>query len=111
MSPFIAAIFLLLAGAAPAATATPKPDIDAELVESPRPSLYEISKGCTQLGVFTLSVTVGVDGKVTSARIARTSGCSSADKAVLAYVRGWHYKPAVLYGKPVVQVVRTTLAI
>jgi protein TonB len=55
-----------------------------------------------QQGTTTLSFTINVDGSVSDAKVAKSSGYDSLDQAAIRCVEAsWHYKPALDNGHPV----------
>ncbi len=51
-------------------------------------------------GVVKLEVLVSEDGKVTEAKVAKSSRDRRLDAAAVEFIKGWRYKPAVQDGKP-----------
>ena len=63
-------------------------------ISQPEPKYPTAARRAGQQGTVTLSFTVGTSGKVTSVRIAKSSGHSLLDNAALAAIRRWRFKPA-----------------
>ena len=71
----------------------------AQLISSQPPEYPLVAKQAHLTGVVVVSAIVGVDGKVKSA--AAVSGPALLQKAAVAAVRQWIYKPTTLNGAPV----------
>ena len=63
-------------------------------ISQPKPKYPSAARRAGQQGTVTLSFTVGSSGKVTSIRIAKSSGHALLDNAALAAIRRWRFKPA-----------------
>lgn len=63
-------------------------------VSRPTPKYPSSARRAGHEGTVTLSFTVGSSGKVTSVRVAKSSGHSSLDNAALSAIRRWRFKPA-----------------
>ena len=56
-------------------------------------------------GTVTLRLTIGTDGGVLTAEVAKSSGSPRLDRAALARIETWHFKPAMRDGKPQIDVI------
>ena len=63
-------------------------------LSQPKPKYPSAARRAGQQGTVTLSFTVGSSGKVTSVRVAKSSGYALLDNAALAAIRRWCFKPA-----------------
>ena len=63
-------------------------------LSQPKPKYPSAARRAGQQGTVTLSFTVGSSGKVTYVHIAKSSGHPLLDKAALAAIRRWRFKPA-----------------
>ncbi|HWL46406.1 MAG TPA: energy transducer TonB [Sphingomonadaceae bacterium] len=67
-----------------------------------KPPRYPIeSRRKHEQGVVTLSLVLGLDGRVAQISLARSSGFERLDKAALDAVRYWRWSPTVRNGQPV----------
>ena len=57
-------------------------------------------------GRVVLSIRVGVDGRVESLKVSRSSGVRSMDESALKTVKDWRFEPAKRFGRPVVMEIR-----
>jgi periplasmic protein TonB len=60
-------------------------------------------------GQTLLTIIVGTDGKVKSAKVLRSSGNKQVDEKVLKAVRDWQFSPAMKDGKPVAVMVNVAM--
>jgi protein TonB len=66
------------------------------------PPYPDVARRLGQHGTVTLRIAVGIDGSVTGASIATSSGSTYLDDAAVAWVKGhWRYKPATQQGKSI----------
>ncbi|MFT6180892.1 MAG: protein TonB [Paracoccaceae bacterium] len=63
-------------------------------VSQPTPKYPSSARRAGHEGTVMLSFTVGTSGKVTSARVSKSSGHSPLDNAAIAAIRRWRFKPA-----------------
>jgi protein TonB len=56
-------------------------------------------------GTVTLRLTIGTDGGVLTAEVAKSSGSPRLDRAALTRIETWHFKPAMRDGKPQIDVI------
>jgi protein TonB len=56
-------------------------------------------------GTVTLRLTIGTDGGVLDAEVAKSSGSPRLDRAALTRIETWHFKPAMRDGKPQIDVI------
>jgi protein TonB len=63
-------------------------------LSQPKPKYPSAARRAGQQGTVTLSFTVGSSGKVTSVRVAKSSGHALLDNAALSAIRRWRFKPA-----------------
>ena len=76
-------------------------DIGTQMI-SAKPPRYPIeARRKHEQGTVVLSVTLGVDGRVTLVSIARSSGFASLDEAARNAVRAWRWAPTIRNGQPV----------
>ena len=94
----------------PPPTPTPTPVItEPEELSRPFPPPDHLWRGCEAKGIPIISFVVRADGTTTSHRLIRSSGCDSADRLYVNYIRKWRYKPGTVNGKAVpVEVTITT---
>lgn len=95
----------------PAPPAPPAPAAPPAMVEggdigtrmiSAKPPRYPMSaRRKREQGTVVLSVTLGLDGRVTGVAIARSSGFASLDDAARDAVRHWRWAPTLRDGEPV----------
>lgn len=60
----------------------------------PQPKYPSAARRAGHQGTVTLTFTVGTSGRVTSVRVAKSSGHATLDNAALAAIRRWRFKPA-----------------
>jgi TonB family protein len=70
-------------------------------VYNPGPTYPIESRKARETGRVLLSVTVAVNGTVSAAEIAESSGFAALDRAALDVVRRWRFRPAQRAGQPV----------
>ncbi|MEE8283537.1 MAG: TonB family protein [Alphaproteobacteria bacterium] len=68
---------------------------------NPRPQYPWISRRRGEQGRVVLEVAVAADGRAKEVRVKRSSGSARLDRAALAAVRAWRFKPALSYGRAV----------
>jgi protein TonB len=68
---------------------------------NPRPRYPWISRRRGEQGRVVLEVAVAADGRAKEVRVKRSSGSARLDRAALAAVRAWRFKPALSYGRAV----------
>ena len=61
-------------------------------------------------GKVTLQLHIGVDGRVESLKVLRSSGANSLDEAALATVKRWRFEPARRNGRPLAMDVKTSVS-
>ncbi len=77
------------------------PSTQVVATQTPRPD-YPLEVACAGIGgTAVLTVTVGVEGKPTDVRLKFGSGNDALDKAAMARVPEWQFKPATRRGQPV----------
>ena len=93
---------------APAPPAPPAPpsvvtgaDLSARMIAGAPPRYPIECRRKKEQGTVVLALTLGVDGRVASISIARSSGHERLDDAALSAVRKWRWQPLVKDGKPV----------
>lgn len=98
------------ASSAPAAVSVPvvaapsivqDSNLAAKMVSGSPPRYPTESRRRREQGTVLLSVTVGVDGKVSGISVSQSSGFSRLDDAALSAVRKWRWSPIIRDGKPV----------
>ncbi|MEN8694939.1 MAG: energy transducer TonB [Akkermansiaceae bacterium] len=67
----------------------------AKVISRKAPTYPRSSRKAGHQGTTILRITIGTNGRVTSARIKKSSGHSALDKAALSAVRTWKFSPAV----------------
>jgi protein TonB len=94
--------------APPAPPAAPSPpttvqggDIGTAMISAKPPRYPMDARRKREQGIVVLSVTLGVDGKVSSVTVQRSSGFASLDNAAREAVRQWRWAPTVRNGEPV----------
>lgn len=60
-------------------------------------------------GKVTLQLHIGVDGRVESLKVLKSSGANSLDEAALATVKRWRFEPARRNGRPLAMDVKTSV--
>jgi protein TonB len=76
-------------------------DLSAQMV-SGKPPRYPIdSRRKREQGTVVLSLVVGLDGRVSTISVARSSGFPRLDDAARDAVRGWRWSPIIRDGQPV----------
>ncbi|MFZ0258026.1 MAG: energy transducer TonB [Gammaproteobacteria bacterium] len=73
----------------------------APVLGNPRPSYPQMARRRGQEGRVLIRVSVLGNGRVGSARVAKSSGYGSLDRAALKAVKRWRFEPALRAGKPV----------
>lgn len=76
-------------------------DIGTQMISAKPPRYPMEARRKHEQGTVVLSVTLGVDGRVTLVSIARSSGFASLDDAARSAVRGWRWAPTLRNGQPV----------
>lgn len=70
------------------------------------PPLYPLDAARRgEQGTVTLRLTIGTDGGVLTAEVAKSSGSPRLDRAALTRIETWHFKPAMRDGKPQIDVI------
>jgi protein TonB len=94
--------------APPAPPAAPSPpttvqggNIGTAMISAKPPRYPMDSRRKHEQGTVVLSVTLGVDGKVSSVSVQRSSGFASLDNAAREAVRQWRWAPTMRNGEPV----------
>ena len=94
-----------MAGTAPqettATTAYRPPDAFAAYLHNPPPVYPRRARRRHHQGLVLVEVQVGPDGRPLGVKLARSSGHKELDRAALAAVRGWRFRPARRNGKAV----------
>lgn len=93
---------LALAGCTPAPEGPPPPaPTDLVALQTPPPA-YPETLACDGVGGTTvMMLTVGTDGRVRVARMARSSGRPELDAAAAEGVKTWRFRAATRNGQPV----------
>lgn len=76
-------------------------NLAAKMVSGAPPRYPIESRRKREQGTVLLSVTVGVDGKVSGISVSQSSGFSRLDDAALSAVRKWRWTPIIRDGRPV----------
>lgn len=72
---------------------------EADYLNNPKPSYPRLSKRMGEQGEVRLRVLVGVDGRVASVQLSRSSGFERLDEAAMESVKQWRFKPATQGGE------------
>ncbi len=73
------------------------------------PPYPEEARAAGLQGRVTLRLRIGVDGRVESLKILKSSGTVSLDESALATVKQWRFEPARKLGRPVAMDVKTSV--
>ena len=73
------------------------------------PPYPEEARAAGLQGRVTLRLRIGVDGRVESLKILKSSGTVSLDESALATVKQWRFEPARKLGRPVAMEVKTSV--
>ena len=73
------------------------------------PPYPEEARAAGLQGRVTLRLRIGVDGRVESLKILKSSGTISLDESALATVKQWRFEPARKLGRPVAMDVKTSV--
>jgi TonB family protein len=98
-------------GTRPVAPEPPKPaprgeSRDARITRQSKPAYPSAAREDGVEGTVVLEVSVGADGKVTSARVDKSSGDRRLDRAAAEAVQRWSYEPSLKDGTPIVSSMR-----
>lgn len=77
-----------------------------KLASNPDPEYPEEAKADRLQGRVVLSIRVGVDGRVESLKVSRSSGVKSMDESAMRTVKDWRFEPAKRFGRPIVMEIR-----
>jgi len=86
-----------LVSASPASLAVEQKPLvraEADYLNNPKPSYPRLSKRMGEQGEVRLRVLVGVDGRVVSVGLGRSSGFERLDESAMESVKTWRFKPA-----------------
>jgi len=91
-----------------AAAPTPDPEpprepvrVEAAIVHAPPPPYPNVSARIGEEGTVQLELDVAANGRVTDARVVKSSGFARLDRAALEAVRKWRLRPATVDGRAV----------
>lgn len=87
--------------AAPASSTVQAGDLSTQMLSGRAPRYPIESRRKREQGTVVLSLTLGMDGRVASISISRSSGFPRLDDAARDAVRGWRWAPTVRDGAPV----------
>ena len=73
------------------------------------PPYPEEARAAGLQGKVTLRLRIGVDGRVESLKILKSSGTVSLDESALATVKQWRFEPARRLGRPIAMEVKTSV--
>lgn len=76
-------------------------DIGTQMISAKPPRYPMDARRKREQGTVVLSVTLGIDGRVSNVGIARSSGFASLDDAARSAVRQWRWAPTLRNGTPV----------
>lgn len=103
--PVASAVPAAPAPAAPSRPAGPSTvqagDLGAQMLSGRAPRYPIESRRKREQGTVLLALVVGLDGRVMSIAVARSSGFARLDDAALDAVRGWRWSPIIRDGQPV----------
>ncbi len=108
--PPISSPIAVIAPAAPPSPAPSRPagpstvpggDLAAQMVSGKAPRYPIESRRKREQGIVILSLVVGIDGRVSSLSVARSSGFSRLDDAARDAVRNWRWSPIIRDGQAV----------
>jgi protein TonB len=87
----------------PAAAAEPSARVEAEAIDPANaPPEYPLrARRLGHEGTVVVELSIDVDGRVAAAAVSRSSGSHLLDRAALAALRAWRYRPAREGGQPV----------
>ncbi|MGB1220349.1 MAG: energy transducer TonB [Alcanivoracaceae bacterium] len=74
------------------------PKVDASARQNPPPVYPSTSRRRGEEGTVVLAIHIDARGRVTAARVARSSGHARLDRVALEAVRHWRYQPATRAG-------------
>ncbi|MCX7419683.1 MAG: energy transducer TonB [Planctomycetia bacterium] len=77
-----------------------------KLASNPDPEYPEEAKAARLQGRVVLSIRVGIDGRVESLKLLRSSGVTSMDESAMKTVKNWRFEPAKRFGRPIVMEIR-----
>ena len=77
-----------------------------KLASNPDPEYPEEAKAARLQGRVVLLIRVGVDGRVESLKLSRSSGVKSMDESALKTVKDWRFEPAKRFGRPIAMEIR-----
>ena len=84
------------------------PSVDPGIRNAP-PNYPADSRRRGEEGVVRLSLRIGIDGQVTAAEVATTSGYPALDRAALEAAQRWRFRPASRGGLPVAATLTTAV--
>ncbi|WP_027284380.1 energy transducer TonB [Rubritepida flocculans] len=93
-------------GRAIGATAPPEPD---ERYPCAAPAYPEMARARGEQGVVVLELAIGTDGRVITARVARSSGFPMLDEAARRAAQEWRFRPARIEGQPTLATVQAAV--
>jgi protein TonB len=76
-------------------------DLGNKMVAGKAPSYPVDSRRKREEGTVVLTLTLGLDGRVASIAVSKTSGFARLDEAALSAVRKWRWEPIMRNGQPV----------
>ena len=88
----------------------PPKETNPRALQKPLPPLDEVQSGCSRFGTPVVRFVVTEEGKTRKHRYLRGTGCASADKELLGWLKKWSYAPATREGKPVEKAVTVTVS-
>ncbi|MCX8132983.1 MAG: energy transducer TonB, partial [Roseococcus sp.] len=87
-------------------TAPPEPD---ERYPRAAPAYPEMARARGEQGVVVLELAIGTDGRVITARVARSSGFPMLDEAARRAAQEWRFRPARIEGQPTLATVQAAV--
>ena len=77
-----------------------------KLASNPDPEYPEEAMAARLQGRVVLLIRVGVDGRVESLKLSRSSSVKSMDESALRTVKDWRFEPAKRFGRPIAKEIR-----
>ncbi|MFN3449378.1 MAG: energy transducer TonB [Roseococcus sp.] len=87
-------------------TTPPEPD---ERYPRAAPAYPEMARARGEQGVVVLELAIGTDGRVITARVARSSGFPMLDEAARRAAQEWRFRPARIEGQPTLATVQAAV--
>ena len=98
-----------LSSASAAANGAEENQLPQSVATNVAPPYPEEARAAGLQGRVTFRLRIGVDGRVESLKILKSSGTVSLDESALATVKQWRFEPARRLGRPVAMEVKTSV--